>query len=80
LRASICTRHTAASKKRAFKIQVNYKYTGGVMFNLKRNLIKLGTLSISIALLAACHTVKGTVTGAKQDIKATGKAISRTMQ
>ncbi|HHT9952151.1 TPA: hypothetical protein ACT9K3_002010 [Legionella pneumophila] len=50
------------------------------MFNLKRNLIKLGTFSISIALLAACHTVKGTVTGAKQDIKATGKAISRTMQ
>ncbi|MFO2469703.1 hypothetical protein SCL18_15905, partial [Legionella pneumophila serogroup 1] len=59
---------------------LNHKHKGGVMFNLKRNLIKLGTLSISIALLAACHTVKGTVTGAKQDIKATGKAISRTMQ
>lgn len=50
------------------------------MFNLKRNLIQAGALIVSITLLAACHTVKGTVTGAKQDIKATGKAISRTMQ
>lgn len=50
------------------------------MFNLKRSLISTGVLIVSFSLLAACHTVKGTVTGAKQDIKATGKAVSRTLR
>lgn len=50
------------------------------MFNLKRSLIRAGVLIAGFSLLAACHTVKGTVTGAKQDVKATGKAISRTLR
>ncbi|WP_162833800.1 hypothetical protein [Legionella norrlandica] len=48
------------------------------MFNLRRIFISI--LLVSFSLLTACHTVKGTVTGAQKDIKTAGKAISSTLR
>lgn len=44
--------------------------------NLSNKWIHISFIIASISLLTACNTVQGTVHGAGQDIKATGRAIT----
>ena len=43
---------------------------------LKNKLLQMGFIIISFSLLTACNTVKGTVTGAGEDIQAVGNTIN----
>lgn len=46
----------------------------------RRGLVMLGVLLVNLSLLTACNTVKGTVLGAKKDVKTTERAIAKTMR